>query len=84
VSFSVAIASGIFLLLAALVTLFGVMRRLRVDSFVVRETEMRALREELDQAREEFRALHAQFIRVTYDLNTALWEIEMLKRGSRE
>jgi len=84
VSVGVAIASGIFLLLAALVTLFGVMKRLRVDSFVVRETEMRALREELDQAREEFRELHAKFIEVTYNLNVALWEIEMLKRARNE
>lgn len=83
-SFSVAIASGIFLLLAALVTLFGVMKRLRVDSFVVRETEMRALRDELDEARLEFRKLHAEFVKVSFNLSLALWEIEKLKRAKDE
>jgi hypothetical protein len=84
VSFSVAIASGVFLLLAALITLVGVLKRLRVDSFVVRETEMRALRDELDQARLEFRELHAEFVKVSFNLSLALWEIEKLKRGQSE
>lgn len=81
---AVALITGIFVLLAAIVTLFGVMKRLRVDSFVVRETEMRALREELDQARQEYRELHKQFLDVSYRLNLAVWEIEKLKRGHSE